>query len=209
MQNEEVAPPRNPRVGPVMFDNPIYGDLPKRVAAYRDRWNLLGEYRNIPRRVKNEVMAFSQRCLEDRDYGKQRASIHDTPVTRITLSDKECAGDESTDNVNRDQVVRDRQVLGSNIGDEVLVMNSSYSMALEPNLDNPVERGIMESLESSIPDDIFPVSDSNGMVDEDHLRETNKYCSWLDDLRKHGRFGSENGALDNRQPMRRTVSIAL
>jgi hypothetical protein len=208
MQNEEVASPSNPRVGPVMFDNPIYGKLPERVTAYRERWNLLSEYRQIPRRVKNEVMAFAQTCLENPAYGKQWASILDTSVTRITLTDDECRGEE-TDEVHIDEVVRERQVLGDNISDEVLVMNSSYSMALAPNRDDPTVREILEILESSIPDSLFPVSDSNGMVDECQLRENNKYCSWLDDVRKHGRFGSENGAVDNRQPMRRTISVAL
>ena len=35
------------------------------------------------------------------------------------------------------------------------------------------------------------------------------HCTWLDDVRRHGKEGSANGASDNRQPLRRTASIVL
>ena len=207
---DDWLPDVDPRVGVTMHDYPAYGNLAARVGFYREKWDVLSSYKQIPKRVRDEIMLHAKKCISDKEYGSDWASVIRTPSTRIELTEEECEGEDPYVPV-RDEIVRDRKFLGDNIDSSVLVMNSSWSMALVPNLDSELERRVLDSLESAIPDELFPKAggNGNGGVDEKEVREINHNCTWIDDLRRNGRVGCANGAADNRQPMRRTCSVAL
>ena len=125
----------------------------------------------------------------------------------MELSDIECDGVEPYVE-SRDQIVRDRQFLGDNMDPNSSAMNSSWSIALRPNLDDKLEREILLQLEERLPRELFPVADEGEHVDVDRVLCMNHDLPWLDDLRRYGKnVGCANGAVDNRQPVRRTVSI--
>jgi hypothetical protein len=153
-------------------------------------------------------MEFVQKCTEDAEYGKKWASIHHTPVTGIVLTEDECEGVEPYTTVF-DEVVRDRQFLHDNIPDTRLLLNGSWSVAINPNLDDRFECEVLPELEQRIPRELFPKADESGVVDADEALCINHGCTWLDDVLRHGRDGSANGAEDNRQPLRQTASIVL
>ena len=203
----ESRAPRAPRIGD---NHKGYGRLAQGIRRYREKWDVLTEYHQIPERVRNRVMEFVQKCAEaeDAEYGKKWASIQHTPVTGIVLTEDECEGVEPYTTVF-DEVVRDRQFLHDNIPDTRLLLNGSWSMAINPNLNDRLECEVLTELERRIPRELFPKVDESGVVDAYEVLCINHGCTWLDDVRRHGRDGSANGAEDNRQPLRRTASIVL
>lgn len=153
-------------------------------------------------------MDHARKCLEDRNYSESWASTLSTPLTYMELTDEECFGDEPYMDA-RDEVVRERKFPGVNMSPNISAMNGSWSMALRPNLDDRLEREILERVENSIPSEIYPVSDESGNVDVDRVLRANHDLPWLDDLRRYMSEGCANGAENNRQPVRRTVSVVL
>lgn len=209
--SSSVDPPSSPvdppRFGVTMHENEQYGKLASRVRRYRQAWGLLKSYRQIPRRVKLEIMDHVRKCVLDGEFAKRWANVLRTPVTNIVLTEDECMGEEQY--MAPDEIVRDRVFLDDQISFEPILHNASWSMALSPNLDD-MEREVFARLEKLIPDNLFPKkADEDGNVDVNEMLKRFDESPWLDDLRKAGRFGSVNGAHDNRQPMRRTVSISL
>jgi hypothetical protein len=129
-------------------------------------------------------------------------------VTGIVLTEDECEGVEPYTTVFN-EVVRDRQFLHDNIPDTRVLLNGSWSVAINPNLDDRFEREVLSELERTIPRELFPKVDESGVVDADEVLHIYHGCTWLDGVRQHGRDRSANGAEDNRQPLRRTASIVL
>jgi hypothetical protein len=199
----------DPRIGITMYDYEKFGHLAAGVRRYRKKWSILEQYRQAPERVRSLVVEHAMKCIEDIEYGKSWASKLRTPLTLVELSDIECDGVEPYVE-SRDQIVRDRQFLGDNMDPNSSAMNSSWSIALRPNLDDKLEleREILLQLEERLPRrELFPVADEGEHVDVDRVLCMNHDLPWLDDLRRYGNDGCANGADDNRQPVRRTVSI--
>jgi hypothetical protein len=96
-------------------------------------------------------------------------------------------------------------LLGVNIPEGELVMNSSYSVLLKPSEDYE----ILRRLEANLPREIFPRANSDGVVDVDEVLRANLNCAWLDDVYRHGRTTSDNGEIKNKTPGRRSVSILV
>jgi hypothetical protein len=196
-----------PRIGITMHDCGMFGHLPANIQRYRNKWSILEEFRQPPERVRSAVMEHITKCIEDDDYGNSWASKLKTPLTTMELSDIECDGVEPYSE-SRDIIARDRKFLGDNMDPNSSAMNSSWSMALIPNLEDKLERDILLQLEERLPKELFPVADEGGHVDVVKVLRTNHDLPWLDDLRRYGKnVECANGAEDNRQPVRRTVSI--
>ncbi len=61
----------------------------------------------LPERVRNIVMEFVKKCVEDSEFANIWASVQQTAVTSIELTEEECKGVEPYTTVY-DEVVRDR-----------------------------------------------------------------------------------------------------
>jgi hypothetical protein len=136
----------------------------------------------------------------DETFAKAYATLSDTPLTRMELSEEEAKGEEIKNDEDLATVMRPRMILGNNIDDDVLVMNSSWSVCIKPSKNHEILQRLIETL----PREIFP---RPGDTIETVL-ERNNNCDWLDDIHRHGRVESANGARDCKQPCRRTVSIS-
>lgn len=61
------------------------------------------------------------------------ASFSGAPLTQhLQLSDNKCYGEEVLEGDKMAEIVRDRKMLGVNIKEDDLIMNSSYLMLLKP-----------------------------------------------------------------------------
>jgi hypothetical protein len=172
----------------VMYNNAMFGDLGMAAQYWRDRWNILATLRKLPKRPSAMIDSHVSRCLSDPVFAKSRATRSDTPLTALTLTELECYGEELNMGDQLVDILRDRLIIGEHIPDDVLVMNSCWSMLMRPRSTSE----LMIRLEGNLPKDIFK----------------NKSCVWLDDVYRHGSSESTNGAPNNRQACRRTVSIA-
>ena len=104
---DDWLPDVDPRVGVTMHDYPAYGNLAARVGFYREKWDVLSSYKQIPKRVRDEIMLHAKKCISDKEYGSDWASVIKTPSTRIELTEEECEGEDPYVPV-RDEIVRDR-----------------------------------------------------------------------------------------------------
>jgi hypothetical protein len=145
-----------------------FGYLAEGITRYREKWDVLPVYSQVPERVRNIVMEFVKKCVEDYEFANIWASVQQTAVTSIELTEEECKGVEPYTTLY-DEVVRDRRFLNDNIPDSSLVLNGSWSVAIDPNLDNKFEKEVLLELEKRIPMELFPKADGNGHVDEENV----------------------------------------
>jgi hypothetical protein len=90
--------------------------------------------------------------------------------------------------------------MGENVPDDVLILNSRWSMLLKLKQDHV----ILQQLRDKVPKSIFPESGDN----VESVLHANLNNPWLDDVRKYGRKGSTNGDIKNHTPMRRSMAVA-
>lgn len=100
---------------------------------------------------------YVRRCLSDNAYAKKWATVADTPITTMKLSEEECAGEEIITDVHGDELIREPMILGENIPHEELVLNSSWSVLVRPTQDYE----ILRRLDESLPKQLFPDENDN------------------------------------------------
>jgi hypothetical protein len=122
------------------------------------------------------------------------------PLANKVLTEEEAMGEEIRPDDEVATVLSERQIIGDNINENVMVIHGRWSVLIKPFTDIP----ILQRLEKNLPKEIFP----SAVGTEADLLRSNVYCSWLDDVHRNGRIESANGAADCKQPCRRTVSVA-
>jgi hypothetical protein len=177
----------------------LYGSMYQKAQEQRLEWDVFSEPRRLPREIRIVIKKHVERCLEDEGFAKAYATLDETPLTKIELTEQELMGEKFVDESKMARVLRPRLVMNRNL-EPTAEINGSWSVLLEPTHVHP----ILKRLNDSLPRELFP--EAGDTVEDILVRNGN--CRWLDDIHRHKKRKSANGSADCGQPCRRSVSIA-